>query len=162
MRSVLRRTSLCAPALAAALAGCGGDGGIVAIDPAELIGTWAAGKFEFVSKANSFVRIDLVGSLGAIVTLDVASTTYTLEVIVPGVTTETQMGTWSVAGDQLIIESATSTDTLTATLSGNTLTLEAVNAEFDFNQDGADEPATFQGIFTRIMGPVALRRPGIP
>jgi hypothetical protein len=160
MRSVLRRTSLCAPALAAALSGCGDEGGIVAIDPEALLGTWAASRFEFVSKANSFVRIDLVGSLGAIVTLDVTSTAYTLEVIVPGVTTETQTGTWSVAGDQLIIQSGTSTDTLTATISGNTLTLEAVNAEFDFNQDGLDEPATFQGIFTRTMGPVAARRPG--
>lgn len=133
----------------------GGSGGSSPTTPSNptsqgLPGTWRATKSEFVSAANSSVRVDIVAQ-GSTVTLVLDAAAFTLTIKDPG-----QIGNVTTGSYR------TSTDTMTMTpanmpfswqfdmnLSGNTLTLTGGSVEFDFNADGSMDQAKLNLTLTR-------------
>ena len=115
-----------------------------------LSGTWRASRAEFVSAANSSVRIEVI-SLGTVVvlTLDVSGT-YTQKITDPGQQGTTETGTWAASREVLTLSrSATSNTQFAYGLSGNTLTLTGGHALFDVNDDGVAEEAVLNAVLAR-------------
>lgn len=139
------------------VAGCGndGDGGIV--DPLitgglsleNLVGTWNAVKWEYVSQSDPNVRFDFVTQGGVTVTLKIQSDgRFSLTYEGPG-GQYTDYGALSVENNRLIIDFDEDDQiVLDATLEGDTLTLKT-NDLFDFDGDGDEEPATLTIVFER-------------
>jgi hypothetical protein len=125
--------------------------------PAEtLVGTWDATSVELVSKADPAVRVDLVGDLGATVTLVLeADNDFTLTRSYTGNDpggpwgTGSETGVWS-ATDVLTLQfSLTSELQFEADLDGDLLTLTGADAAFDFDGDDTFEDADLSLELTR-------------
>ncbi len=120
-------------------------------NPSSLTGTWTATKMEFVKVGTSATAVDLVAN-GATVTLQMmASHDYTLTVRMPGQADEVTSGTWSSSSDVLTMTMAgiSGERQFDMNLSGNTITLSGANVDFDFNDDGIDEPAKLNMVLTK-------------
>jgi hypothetical protein len=116
------------------VAACSDSTGITVED---LVGTWEATEIVFTSTADpseSVDAIDLAASLT--VTINSAGTVTTVFDNGQG-GTDTDSGTLSVDGSTLTIGS----DTFEAERSGDVLTLTGA-VDFDFDEDGSDDPAT--------------------
>jgi hypothetical protein len=111
-------------------------------------GSYSATKFEFRSVADPTTTFDFVQDAGATFDLSIqANGDYTLVAHLPGFPDQTEQGTVEIDGDQITLSSD---ETLSGTydLSGSTLTINVTSgAEFDFDGDATDEPATVQLIF---------------
>lgn len=110
---------------------------------ADLVGTWDATSAVFTPDAGG-TAIDVV-LLGATfeITLN-AEGGYTATFIEqPGGTPELEIGTYTVANGVLTLTPVgADVETFTIdSLDGNSLVITDTNAEFDFNDDGTDEPA---------------------
>jgi hypothetical protein len=127
---------------------CGGSGG--GAGP-ELAGTWTATKFEFVSTASPATRVELLAMGGHATLVLRADKTYTVTTEIPGEPTETRSGTWASSSDVLTLRQTGIAGDLQFdyALSGNTLTASGANGEFDFDGDGAMEPAKLSIVATR-------------
>jgi len=137
--SPIRKLAL-APVALAALA-CGGSD-----EPSveSLSGIWTVTKLEFVSTANPAVTVELIAA-GATATLNLNDTGgYAVTVTLPGQAPETTTGTWSHTNDTLtLVETGSSGDmTFALSLGNDVMTLTGANTEYDFNDDGTDDPAT--------------------
>ncbi|HVA56434.1 MAG: lipocalin family protein [Gemmatimonadaceae bacterium] len=135
--------------VSAMLGGCGGSS--TGPSPASLTGTWTATKMEFVKAGSPATTADLVAK-GATVTLDLrASHDYTLTVKMPGQADELTTGTWSSSADMLsmTVTGFTGERQFAMNLSGNTITLGGADVDFDFNDDGIDEPAKLSMVLTK-------------
>jgi hypothetical protein len=128
-------------------ASCGGDSGGSGGTPASpstvatLVGTWKATKAEYVSTANSSVRVEVVAQ-GTTLTLTLESAgTYTERIVDPGQEGQTTTGTWSATQDIMTLKPTGVTWDIQfdMTLSGTTLTLNGGHVSFDVNGDGRDE-----------------------
>ncbi|HWP38708.1 MAG TPA: hypothetical protein VNL18_14275 [Gemmatimonadales bacterium] len=126
--------------LAGAALACGDTTGV---STDSLVGTWNATKFEFSNPANSAQKADLVALGGSFTLTIAASGSYTATFQEPGGAAETVTGTISVQGDTLTVsESGQGSPTrFRASRSGNTLTLDSSDEEFDFDDNGTEEPA---------------------
>jgi hypothetical protein len=114
-----------------------------------LPGTWRATRAEFVSRANSSVRVEIV-SKGATMTLVLdAARTYTTTVTNPGQPPDVVSGTWSSSTDVLTLkQTGRSGDSqFDMNLSGDTLTLNGGSALFAF--DTVFEEAVLNATFVR-------------
>jgi hypothetical protein len=129
---------------------CGDDG--TAPSEEQLAGTWKATKAEFVSKANSSQKVEIV-ALGATVTVTLTEGgAFTLVVSIPGSPVETNTGTWSASGEVLTLHFATGFIgqwEFDMSLSGNTLTLSGADAEFDVNGDDQDDEVKLNLVLAR-------------
>jgi hypothetical protein len=145
--------------LIALLAACGsgsptspGGGGAGDAPTAQgLPGTWRATRAEFVSAANSSVRVEIV-SQGTVLTLSLeASGNYTLTVVDPGQAGTTQTGTWTATRDVLTLRPSGVSWSIQFdyTLNGSTLTLAGGHVEFDVNDDGAPDETILNATLTR-------------
>lgn len=125
---------------------CGGPGA-----GPDLAGTWTASRVEFVSTASSPTRVEIVAMGGRVTLALAADRTYTLTTEIPGEPAETERGTWDSSSDVLTLrESGTAGDMqFDYTLSGNTLTASGADGEFDFDGDGAMEPAKLSIVAAR-------------
>jgi hypothetical protein len=128
----------------AALAGflaCG-DGG-TAPNPDELAGTWDGTKVEFINEANPAQRVDVIAAGGSYVLVLQSAGSYQGTLTVPGEAPMVATGTWSASADIFTMnETGTSGDMqFDYSRSGATLTLSGANTDWDFNDDGVDEPA---------------------
>ncbi len=124
--------------LTLAVVACGGGSS----STPDLVGTWSASKYEFVS-TSSTTRVELI-SQGVSATLVLkADRSYEVIVRSPGQPDETISGAWSNSADVLTLrESGRSGEQqFQYTLSGNILTLSGANAEYDFDGDGTMEEA---------------------
>jgi hypothetical protein len=76
---------------------------------------------------------------------------YTVTTEIPGEPTETRSGTWASSSDVLTLRQTGIAGDLQFdyALSGNTLTASGANGEFDFDGDGAMEPAKLSIVATR-------------
>lgn len=132
-------------------AGCGDDDG-TGPSPAQLTGTWSATKFEFASTSDPSTRLDAI-SLGATLTMVLESDgSLSLTVIIPEESSDTATGSWTAEGDVLTIslETGLSGDwQFDMSLSGDTLTLSGAHVEWDFNDDGVDDPALLNLVLVR-------------
>jgi hypothetical protein len=136
--------------LGALAVACGGDDDEPSID--SVSGTWSIAKFEYVSVANSSVRVDLVaeGMTGTVVLNDNGQ--YSATTTEPGFAPETATGTWSYTTDTFTLQETGSSGDWTFDLNvGNdVLTLTGADAEFDFDDDGTPEPAEWNVTLERM------------
>ena len=136
--------TLVAPLLAVTVvAGCGdsnGPGTEATIN--ALAGTWNATSLVFTNNANSSETFDLIADGGSFSITFTAAGGFSGSSTFEG-DTDTFSGTFEVQGSNLIISETgeSGPETIAFTLSGNTLTL-TLDDEFDFDDDGFDEPAT--------------------
>lgn len=142
--------------LVAAGGGCG-DGGAGPPDvPPELapfVGIWDAISATLTNQANPDMSVDLVEE-GVVFTLEITSRSrYIATTAGPGQPPEVETGGVEVlSGPDLLVidpdDPDLPTDSLAFRFAGDTLTLETED-EFDFNQDGTDEPAFLRLILVR-------------
>jgi hypothetical protein len=145
-------------------AGCGDDddGGSKpeVITLADLAGTWVATKYEVTSKAVPAMSMDLVAIGGAFSwTVDDAGS-FSGETEIPealgGPQTIPFAGNFElISQDSLAVNFTPEIPPLLTssrvgfTLVGNTATITDDNGTFDFDMDGTEEPARFEGILVR-------------
>lgn len=128
--------------LVAAATACGDSTGITVED---LVGTWEASEILFTNAANSSQRVDLI-DLGAslTVTVNASGTVSTLFNDGQG-GTDSDAGTLGTDATTLTIGS----ETYQAERSGDELTLSDATSEYDFDEDGTDDPATLVIVLIR-------------
>ena len=150
------RARSCVAALlgvALTLVSCGDDS--TAPKPEELAGTWNATKVEYVSRASSSERVDLVtGGGGATLALN-ADQTFRFIRRVPGATPDTTRGTYEVKGDvgDLMVWYVPGGPgslewPFDFSFSGSSLSLSG-GANFDVNDDGTREACDWHMLFSR-------------
>jgi hypothetical protein len=147
----MRTPALFALFAATSIAACGGANNTTAPSPQTLAGTWRATRAEFVSRASSSLRVDVV-SQGTTMVLTLASNNaYTLTITDPGHSPQATTGTWSSSTDVLTLRPTGMPFSIEfdMTMSGSTLTLTGGSVEFDFNADGVNEEATLNATFAR-------------
>jgi len=133
----------------AALAACGSDSTGNSIP--NIVGTWRATKFEFVSVANAATKVDLIaaGGTGTIVISSNGSFSTTLTA--PGQTPLVSTGTYVETATTLTITITNPPPTEVATfamaVSGNAMVLTGAQVTFDFGS--GDVPAYLNINLTR-------------
>jgi hypothetical protein len=149
LEEVFMRIAFATLILAAILASACSDSSPASQTTQTLQGTWRATKAEFVSSTNSSKRLDIVAQ-GATVALVFSGSNYTLTMTAPGSAPEVQTGTWSASSDVMTFVRAGSSGNqqFDMTFSGNNLTLNGANVQFDFNS-GVFEEAKLYMTLTR-------------
>lgn len=165
MRVAVRATSV--PALAACLAavllaacGGGGDGtGPGSALPGGLVGSWAADAncvsrgcgFTLHSTANAADSVNLVAQGIASVYLTLGGSGAAQLQLVSAVSDTTLSGTARTSGNNLIISSGSTADTMGYTLSGSLLrlTFRSELTVWDFTGDQVPDPATVTATFEK-------------
>jgi len=133
--------TLTAVMLATAVIGCSDSTSVE--DVADLVGTWEATSFLWVSDADANVTFELVGAGGSFALVIAADGSFTGNFAM-GTEVETFAGTISISGSNLVITDDPDIDgpsTLAFTLDGNTLTMTDNDETFDFDDDGVEEDA---------------------
>jgi hypothetical protein len=132
--------------LAGALAGCGDSTGV---EVADLAGSYAATKLEFVSVNNPADTVD-VFQAGVTVDLEIAENgDFELTVHSPGDADEVDTGTVELDGDKITLQSSDPSSG-TFSLIGDILRLHlTTGVEFDFDNSGTDDPAEANLVFVR-------------
>lgn len=140
----MRRMQLAALAALPILAmGCKDTTGITI---ETLAGTWNATQFQFTNTADPTQTVDVI-ALGVTFTIVVsANGDYAATMQEPGELPEVEEGTVSIVGDVITVsESGQGSPTpFSAVRSGNTLTLTNTDEEYDFDEDGGEEPASLR------------------
>lgn len=136
---------------------CGGSDAVT--PPETLVGAWNANSVELVSMTDSTVQVDVVGDLGATVTLVLAAdNNFTLTVTYTGQepgdsppwgTSSVVTGTWSVTDVLTLQTSPTSEWQFEIDLNGDSLILTEADTSFDFNADGTPDDADLSLDLTR-------------
>ena len=144
-RSILRA------AAALTLAGTVACNDSTGVQPEDLAGTWTATSAIFTSTANPPVSLDLIAA-GASLTATIQSSgaiSITTTEPVSGVS-DTDNGTIAVSGTSVTLTIDGDVVTGTITRDGDTLTLNlSSGVEFDFDDDGTDDPATAIIVFVK-------------
>jgi hypothetical protein len=137
----------------ALILGCSDDGTGPKKELEPLVGGWKASALVMTNRANPLISLDLV-EMGASFTLSVLATgQYSASLTTFGAT-NTEVGTVTVSGNQVTISPASPEGPpLVAVWSfqGEALVLDG-ESEFDFNQDGATEPALAHIVLDPIDG----------
>ena len=142
--------------------GCGDDDGTEPeqITLADLAGYWEAQSYEVTSNAASEISFDLV-TLGGAFTIDADDTgdfsgTAEIPEAMGGPLTLPFQGTFELVTQDSMrvtfdpeIPPFLTNFTGWFELSGNTMHMLDENTSFDFDQDGVEEPATFDGVMVR-------------
>jgi hypothetical protein len=144
MRRFVRRWATTAGVVA--VAACGDSTGV---QPADLAGTWQITTLEFSAIGGS-AAVDLIGDQGATGTVEIESDgAFTLSVTVLGFT-ETETGTITVTGNEITLASQGDAAQGTISRNGDTVTIDFdAGVEFDFDDDGTDEPATLRIVMVK-------------
>ena len=127
------------------LASCGDDDTTAPVNN-DLVDTWAATAIQLVSVANPGTSVELIalGANGRLVLQ--ANGDFGLSIGIPGEPTEFGNGTWSSTTDVLTLNfgmgDIAGTWQFDVQLSGNTLQLTGADAEYDFDDNGTEDPAT--------------------
>jgi hypothetical protein len=128
--------------------GCSDSTGVAVED---LTGTWVAIQYVFTNPANQSESIDWIAA-GASLTIAIdAAGDYTATIVEPGNAPEVISGTIAVEGDVVTIsESGTGSPTpYVASRSGDTLTLDTSDEEYDFDGDSIEDPASLRIVLQR-------------
>jgi hypothetical protein len=110
---------------------------------ASVSGLWTATRLEYVSVADPAVKVDVIAA-GGTATIDLNDNgMYTAVITPPGAAPETTTGTWSYTADTFTLVETGSSGNMTfdMSLGNDAMTLTGADTEFDFNDDGTDEPA---------------------
>ncbi|MCH8936230.1 MAG: lipocalin family protein [Gemmatimonadetes bacterium] len=147
----MKASSLGVALFVAVAVGCSDSGDSTGpASPSDFVGDWLASSYVVTSVANTSQTQDLT-ALGMTLAITFTETTYSGSASFPGEVTETFSGTYTISGNQLTLnETGEGTpEIMTYTLSGNTLTLSGDDEQYDFDDDGQDEPATFTTVLAR-------------
>ena len=137
----MKTSSLGIALLASVAIGCNDSTGPAS--SADLVGQWIASAYTVTSVANTSMSAEVIG-MGMTLTLTFTETAYTGVVTFPGDPDENFAGTYTIDGQQLILDEVDqeTPETMTYSLSGNVLTLSGDDT-FDFDDDQQEDPATF-------------------
>lgn len=130
--------------------GTGPDG----VTVADLAGSWTATQLQFTS-TEGLGSVDIIQDLGGSFVLQIQSDgSFTADVNVPQMGSFELPGSVTISGSTLTVDFAQDVPPFNDfsadfTLSGNQLTLDVSDADFDFNQDGQEDPATATVILQR-------------
>jgi len=148
MRSTHQWASI---ALIAVAAACGDEGQGPDGSAALLQDTWVASRWTYVSEADPADSVSFTAE-GVTVTLTIGASDYELAFSGLGVN-ESFSGTYSVNGSSFVISDDGSGSGASIPFSfsnaNNTLTMSDPNTNWDFDEDGTDDPATLNMVFTR-------------
>jgi hypothetical protein len=134
-----------APLVGALAVACGED-----IVVEDLIGTWNATEFVFSNFEDPVTDVDVIDLGGEVTIIIRADNTYTVQLELPGAEPEEVDGEWVLNGDVLTFDEGTADETVfNISLSGTTLTIHTEDLEFDFDEDGTDEPAQLDATFVK-------------
>ncbi|HSE27911.1 MAG TPA: lipocalin family protein [Gemmatimonadales bacterium] len=120
----------------------------------SLVGTWDATSMEFVLRTNPAVRVDVVAEFDATVTVVLDDDdTFSVLVQVPGEPAQLITGTWSVDGNTMTLnpDGEPFDWQFAVSLSGNTLTLEGGDVEFDVDDDGDEDECDLNLVLDRVL-----------
>ena len=117
----------------------------------QFAGTWDATKLEFTNVANTSQKVDVIAAGAPFVIVLESNGTYQATIVIPGQPADNTTGTWSVSSQVFTLrETGVSFDLqFSWSLSGNTITISGADTEFDFNDDGTDEPAKVSAVLVR-------------
>lgn len=120
---------------------------------ADLVGTWEATEFRFVSSPTPTDTIDVIDGGGGLSVTVFADGRYDLTVELPGELPDDQSGVTLIAGDLIVMIDEVNPDgsiTFEYGLAGNTITMRGDDV-IDFNDppDGTDEPAVLEIVMQR-------------
>ncbi len=112
--------------------------------PSDFVGEWLASSYVVTNIANTSETADLI-VLEMALSITFTETNYSGTASFPGEVAETFSGTYTISGNQLTLDEADQLepDTMTYTLSGNAMTLAGNDEQYDFDNDGQDDPASF-------------------
>ncbi len=111
----------------------------------HVLGTWVADHYTFTSVADTSVSYDVIQDGGNFSMTLFQTATYQYSETIPG-----GGGTQSATGSMAAMEGlfwlmyGNNIQAGTYSVQGSTLTIDFPDAEWDFNGDGTDEPATLQ------------------
>ncbi len=141
----MKTSSLGIALLASVAVGCSDSAaGPGSATPSDLAGVWLAVAYTVTNVANTSLSAELV-VMGLSLSLTITETSYAGIVTFPGEPTEDFSGTYTIDGQSLILDELgeVELETMIYSLSGSVLTLSGNDDEYDFDDDGQDEPATF-------------------
>ena len=144
----MKASSLGLALLVSVAVGCNDSTGPAS--PSEFVGDWLATSYVLTSVENTSLSADLI-DIGMGLSITFTETTYAGTSTFPGEEDESFSGTYTIDGNELILVEVgePGTDTMTYTLSGNTLTMTGTDESFDFDDDGQEDPASFTMVFAR-------------
>ena len=147
----MKALSLGVALFVAVAVGCTSDSTSGPASASEFVGDWLASSYVVTSIANTSLSEDLVVGQGMTLSLTFTETTYSGTAASPGEPTETFSGTYTISGNQMtLIETGQGTpELMTYTLSGNAMTLAGSDEEYDFDNDGVHDPATFTMVLAK-------------
>ncbi len=126
-------------------------GDATSVEPSAIAGTWNGLQYAFVNKADPTESVELV-SQGATLTVTFTSGgDFTWDFRDVDGAVEARSGTFSVDGEVLTLSESGqgSPDPFLAVREGDNMTLRTGNREFDFDEDGTDDPAELHIFLTR-------------
>ena len=147
----MKASSLGVALFVAVAVGCSDSGDSTGpASPSDFVGDWLATSYVVTSVANTSQSQDLT-LLEMTMSITFTETTYSGTVSFPGEVTETFSGTYAIEGNQLTLnETGEGTpELMTYTLSANTLTLSGDDEQYDFDDDGQEDPATFTMVLAK-------------
>lgn len=124
----------------------------VELDPNDLEGTWVASVWELTNPANASQSVDMLAAGGSMTIVFRSDGTFTSTILDPNETVpDVDTGTYEVVGSALTIaESGQGSPTLfQAVRDGNTLTLTSSDEDYDWDDDGTDDPANMRIVLNR-------------
>jgi hypothetical protein len=144
----MKASSLGVALLVAVAVGCSDSTGPAS--PSDFVGDWLASSYVLTSIENTSLSADLI-EFGMTLSITFTETTYSGTSTFPDEAAESFSGTYTIEGNQLILNEVgeLEPDTMTYTLSGNTLTMTGNDEEFDFDDDGQEDPASFTMVFAK-------------
>lgn len=109
----------------------------------DIVGTWNATKFEFTNAADTTEKVDIIPLGGGLNLIISSQATYNATIKFPGETPIVETGQIIAKTSTTILLLPNNGDSYSFdyVLSQNMLTLINENADFDFDDDGVDEPA---------------------
>ncbi len=146
----MKASSLGVALFVAVAVGCSSDSTTGPASASDFVGDWLASSWVLTSVANTSQSADFI-ALGMALSITFTETTYSGTVNMDGGAVDTFTGTYTISGSQLILDEVgeTELDTMTYTLTGNTMTLTGGDDEFDFDDDGQEDPATFTMVLAK-------------
>ena len=148
----MKASRLGAALLVAVAVGCSDSGNSTGpASASDFVGDWLASSYLLTSIANTSLSEDLIVGQGMTLSITFTETTYSGTADFPGEPTDTFSGTYTIGGNQLTLnETGQGTpELMTYTLSGNAMTLAGNDEQYDFNDDGVEDPATFSMLLAK-------------
>ena len=135
--------------LAASLGACSDSTGL---DPDDIAGTWVASVWVFTNPANTSQTADIMALGGSFMLVLNADGTFTSTIQEPGDDLpDVDTGTYEVVGSLITIaESGQGSPTgFQAVRNGDSMTLTTSGEDFDWDDDGQDDPASMRLVLNR-------------